>query len=257
MWSIGFPGAEPLNPMTGDDLLDKALELGVSLVQTGPNLVFNTPKELISFFNRANSLELSLELGIRGLRTSHLIAWIQHCNAAGAKLLRTVPEIDGNPPSPDQIVDFLRPIRPTLEAAGVVLGLENGAIPCRDLRQAIDRLDSPNFGIVLDMVNSLAVPEGWKEVTSILAPYTVCLHYKDFSLRRAWYKMGFICEGRAAGQGQINTEWLFEALVTSQHDYNVILELWPPPQQNLQTTIAMEHEWAVESICYLRKFVSD
>lgn len=243
--------------MTGVGLLDKAVELGLSLVQTGPNLVFNTTKELKSFFNRANSLELSLELGIRGLKTSHLITWIQHCNAAGAKLLRTVPEIDGNPPNSDQIVDALLPIRPTLEAAGVVLGLENGVIPCRELRQAIDRLGSPNFGIVLDMVNSLAVPEGWKEVTSILAPYTVCLHFKDFSLRRDWHMMGFICEGRQAGQGQLDAEWLFEALAASKHDYNVILELWPPPQQDLHTTIAMEHDWAAESIRYLRKFVKE
>ena len=63
------------------------------------------------------------------------------------------------------------------------------------------------------MVNSLAVPEGWRYVTEILAPYTVCLHHKEFTVQhRAWHMMGFIVEGRPAGQGLLDTRWLLDTL---------------------------------------------
>ena len=38
MWSIGFPGAQPKVPIDGLGLLRKAHELGVRVVQFGPNL---------------------------------------------------------------------------------------------------------------------------------------------------------------------------------------------------------------------------
>jgi len=110
---------------------------------------------------------------------------------------------------------------------------------------------------VLDMVNSLAVPEGWKEVTRLLAPYTMCVHYKDFTIQRAWHMMGFICEGTPSGKGMVETEWLLETLKTSPYDYNVIIELWPPELPDLDDTIALEQQWAVESVSYLRKYIQD
>jgi hypothetical protein len=112
-------------------------------------------------------------------------------------------------------------------------------------------------GIVLDTTNSLAVPEGWKYVAETLAPYTMCLHLKEFIIKRVWHMMGFICEGRPAGQGQLEIAWLLDQCRRSAHKYNVIIELWPPEQKTLQETIELERAWAVESVRYLRQYIPD
>jgi sugar phosphate isomerase/epimerase len=144
-----------------------------------------------------------------------------------------------------------------LEAEGIALGIENGRIPARDMQAALDEIGSPQVGVVLDMVNSLAVPEGWKQVAETLAPHTMCVHYKDFTIKRAWHMMGFICEGTPAGKGLVETEWLLSTLQASPYDFNVIIELWPPEQPDLEETIALEQAWAVESVPYLRRYIPD
>jgi hypothetical protein len=105
------------------------------------------------------------------------------------------------------------------------------------------------------MVNSLAVLEGWKYVTEMLAPYTICLHHKEFIVKRVWSMMGFTVEGRPAGQGQMDTAWLLDTLQAAGAQFNVILEAWPPEQKTLQETIDLEETWVKESIPYLRRFV--
>ena len=144
-----------------------------------------------------------------------------------------------------------------MEKEGIKLGIENGRTPVKDLRAGLDKIDNPCVGVVLDMVNSTAVPEGWKEVTRSFAPHVVCVHYKDFTIRRAWHMMGFICEGVPSGKGMVQTEWLLEELRASRHDFNVIIELWPPEQATIDDTAALEQAWIAESVPYLRKYIPD
>jgi sugar phosphate isomerase/epimerase len=259
MWSIGFEGARPPQPLTAIGLLNNARELGVKVVQVGPNLPLDklSDAELVVYIQKAQEWNIELELGTRGLEPDHLTRQVALCKRLGATLLRTVPEIGGqNLPATD-IPKYLRAIQPLLEKEGLKLAMENGKIPATDLRAALEKIDSPHFGIVLDMVNSLAVPEGWKEITNILAPYVMCLHFKDFVVERAWHMMGFICEGTPAGKGQLDAPWLFKTLEASRYDFNVIIELWPPEQKTLVETVALEHQWAVESVSFLRKYVKD
>ena len=267
LWSIGFQGAHPAyperearpeHPMTLLDLLRKARELGVHLVQTGPNLPLDAlpETEIDEFIRTAQEWEIELELGTRGLDYEHLVRQIELARRMGARLIRTLPEVAGVYDVDGSLIPpALRQIAPLLESEGICLGIENGRTPAALLAAALERVSSPNVGIVLDMVNSLAVPEGWKEVTRILAPYTVCVHYKDFSIRRQWHMMGFLCEGTPAGQGMVETAWLLEQLQASRHPFNVIVELWPPEQPSLEATVALEQAWAVDSVRYLRQFI--
>ncbi len=270
MWSIGFQGANPAypeqsawpeQPLTPMDLLEKACRLGLRLVQTGPNLAefdWLTEAELDAFLRKARQAKIELELGTRGLDYEHLEKSIALAKRMGARLIRTLPEMDGQYINDARrILPAIRPVLPVLEREGLKLAIENGRIPCADLRAALDEINSPHVGVVLDMVNSLAVPEGWKEVTRLLAPHTMCLHYKDFTIRREWHMMGFVCEGAPAGQGMLDTGWLLEALKASPYDFNVIIELWPPEQATLEKTIALEQAWAEQSVAYLRKFIPE
>jgi sugar phosphate isomerase/epimerase len=268
MWSIGFQGANPAypdkaarpaSPLTPRGLLEKARALGVSLVQTGPNLRLDglTEVELDDFIQTARTWGIQLELGTRGLDYEHLIGQVALAKRMGATLIRTLPEIGGQYATDAQLLPpVVRQILPVLEAEGVQLAIENGRTPAARLHAALDEIGSPHVGVVLDMVNSLAVTEGWKYVTELLAPHTMCVHYKDFTIRREWHMMGFICEGTPSGQGMVEPDWLFNTLKASPYDFNVIVELWPPEQPNLEDTIALEQQWALESVPFLRKYVN-
>jgi sugar phosphate isomerase/epimerase len=174
----------------------------------------------------------------------------------GATLIRTLPEIGGKYATEGRLIPpVVRQILPVLEGEGVKLGIENGRTPGAELSDALNDVGSLHVGIVLDMVNSLAVPEGWKEVTCHLAPHTMCVHYKDFTIKRAWHMMGFICEGTPAGKGMVETQWLLDTLKVSPHDFNVIIEQWPQEKEKVDEVAAIEHAWVTEGVNYLRQFI--
>lgn len=250
MWSMGLPGAIPERPMTGLDLLAKARELGVRVVQFGPN--YNYELELDAIVERAREWGIELEIGTSGIEPDHLRKWIGIAQRAGATLLRSLAEhVDAD------LVRKLKCVEPELRRAGVRLALENHSLtPAPQLARALDAVGSPWVGVTLDTVNSLAIPEDTERVARTLAPYTMCLHVKDFQVSRVWHMMGFTVEGRPAGKGQLNVSWLLGVLREAGVDPNAILELWPPQQHALSETIALEHAWAAESIQYLRKYIA-
>jgi 3-oxoisoapionate decarboxylase len=269
MWSIGFQGpnpafpdraARPARPLTPLGLLERAHQLGVRLVQTGPNLPLDklSGDDLGQFIRQAQEWGITLELGTRGLDYEHLVRQVALAEKIGARLIRTLPEIDGKYATEGRLIPpVVRKILPVLEKANIQLAIENGRTPGDELGAALDEIGSPYAGVVLDMVNSLAVAEGWKEVTRKLARHVMCVHYKDFTMRRAWHMMGFICEGTPSGKGMVDTRWLLDELKQSPYDFNVIIELWPPEQPQLEDNIRMEQEWAEESVLYLRQFIKE
>jgi sugar phosphate isomerase/epimerase len=259
-WSIGFSDQMPEEPLSAVGLLVKARDLGVRVVQIGPNLPLDrlSPAELESLVALARQWEITLEVGTAGLEPEHLRRYLAITTRMGATLLRTVPEVaGGNTPTVAQIADQLGSIVPDLAASGVNLVIENYRVPALDLSRLMEALHSPWVGICLDTVNSLAVPEGTEVVAKTLAPYTKCLHVKDFIIQRVWHMMGFIVEGRPAGKGQLNVAWLLESLRSAAVSPNVILELWVPPQKTLKETVALEQAWAVDSIEFLRRYIRD
>lgn len=259
MWAIGFEGARPERPLTAMGLLEKARRLGVRLVQVGPNLPLAAlpAPELDSFVAAAREWGIELELGTRGITAEHITAQVALAKRIGATLLRTIPEIGSETPAAADLPAYLRAVVPLLEGEGVRLGLENGKVPAEGLRAALETVASPNVGIILDTVNSLAISEGWRYVAQVLAPFTNCLHLKDFAVQRVWSMMGFTVEGRPAGQGQVDVPWLLETLRAAGAHCNLVLELWPPEQPALERTIALEQSWNEQSVAYLRGFVPD
>ncbi|NLF02342.1 MAG: TIM barrel protein [Anaerolineales bacterium] len=253
MWSIGFEGARPEAPLTAIGLLKKAHALDVRVVQMGPNLPLDElpSEELQRFLRLATDWDIQIEVGTRGLDPAHLARQVALCQRVGSSLLRTTTETDSEAPAARDLPAILRESLPALAASGVRLGLENAKIPALQLRNALEQVGSRFVGIVLDPINSLEVPEGWRYVAQTLAPHTMCLHLKDFIIRRAWHSMGFVCEGRPVGKGQLNVHWLLETLSASQHDPSVVIELWTPEQKTLAETIALEQEWAQESVRYM------
>lgn len=250
MWAIGFAGACPDEPLTPRGLVAKARELGVGVVQFGPNLKFS-----LDDCRSAREEGLDLEIGAVSLDLEKEIALTR---AAGASLLRTVLQEEGRLAVPlDTIEKKLRALLPLLEEHQIRLALENSIIPAREMRAVVENIGHPAIGVTLDTANSLAISEGWRHVLAELAPFTFCLHLKDYEVRREWHRMGFRVEGRPAGQGQLDIPYLLEALQRAGASCNAILELWTPEQATLAETCALEDRWARESIRYLRTLIKE
>jgi hypothetical protein len=73
-WSIGVPGNLPAAPMSVLDLLDRAQQLNVRVVQMADNLPLDqlTPADLDAFANGAAERGIQVEVGTRGIDVLHL-----------------------------------------------------------------------------------------------------------------------------------------------------------------------------------------
>lgn len=257
MWAIGVPGQEPPEArLDAFGLLERCGQLGLRVVQLGPNLQLDQNR-IGELAWRAGELGIEIEAGIAGLGLDQVRHGVDLCRQLSASLLRTVDLYEGGARDAADLEANLRAAVPVLADSGVRLAVENALTPARELAAALDAIGSPWLGVTLDTVNSLAIPEGTLEVVDTLARHTLCLHVKDFRVRRAWHMMGFTVEGTPAGQGQLNVPWLLDRLRAEGRDPNAILELWVPQQGSLEETIALEESWVKESITYLRRFLSE
>lgn len=257
-WAVGVPGREPPEPLTPLGLLDKAVSLGVRLVQVIDNMqLFGRPgAEIEAFRNRAVDLGIEIEIGTSGIRPDHLAAFLSLAQRLGSKIVRVLTDTADDKPSVADVEALLRESLPGYEKAGVCIAVENhDRIPTGEIARIMERIASPCLGVCLDTVNSFGALEGPEVVVRNLAPWVVNLHLKDFWIRRADHQMGFVIEGRPAGQGRLNVPWLLDELRKAGSDPNVVLELWTPEEPSLAETIAKEERWAWESISYLRGLI--
>lgn len=254
-WNIGVPGHEPEKPMEAFGFVDFAMQHGFGLIQMADNLRLShmSEAELERLAVHVKGLSLGVELGARGIQLNNLEWHLELAERFGAKLLRVVVDSHDHRPSPKEIVQTLQGVLPVLEQAGVTLAIENhDRMSARTLADIVRALDSPAVGICLDTVNSFGALEGPGLVVETLGPFVVNLHVKDFVVRRAVHNMGFTITGTPAGQGMLDLKGLLDSLAVWGRYPNLILELWPAPELELEATLAKEKEWVEVSAAYLR-----
>jgi sugar phosphate isomerase/epimerase len=253
-WAIGVPGNMPDKPMTVFQLLDKAAELGVDVVQIADNLPLHRLSygELIKIRDFAKDLHIGIEVGGRGMTVSKLRQYIRLADILNSPLVRFV--IDEKPYQPDinQIHAIINNAIPELERNRVVLAIENhDRFRAEQYAEMVTQAGSTFVGICLDSVNSMGAGEGLTAVIGELAPLTVNLHVKEFSVKRVFHQMGFVIEGCPLGEGMLPLKDLVEKVKARCR--SAILEQWTPPEQSIQQTIEKESLWAEKSIIYLKK----
>ncbi|MGI6375685.1 MAG: sugar phosphate isomerase/epimerase family protein [Anaerolineae bacterium] len=258
-WAIGVNDYAPPCPLTPVDLVDKAVGLGVQVIQVADNL----PLHSLSVAQRqalalaAAQQGIELEVGAKGLTIQNVRRYIGIAGELGSRLLRIIVDSPGDTPEPDEIIRRLESLLPALDTAGVTLGIENhDRMRARDLAAVVQRVDSARVGICLDTVNSFGALEGPEVVVNTLAPYVVNLHLKDFAIFRAAQMMGFIIQGRPLGQGRTDIPWLLQTLADRGRDVNAIIELWTPDQGAVDANIALEARWAAESVAHARQYIA-
>ncbi|MGD1101669.1 MAG: hypothetical protein ABSA59_06340 [Terriglobia bacterium] len=259
-WAMGLPDAPPSHPLQPLQLLEKAQELGVGLVQFGPNMPLDKlpEKELREVVKHAGSWKIDLEMGTVGIDPGHLRHQIQFAKRIGAILLKTTPELaDGHIPMRLEILNCLRAVVADLAGGKIGLAIDNSRIPAQELNELLESIRSPWLGAALDTANPLALPQGWEISVRVLGHRTLSLQIKDFVVQPAAHGMGFSIMGCPVGKGQLNIAWLVESFASLRIEPSAILESWTPEQKTLQETIALEDAWAKQGVDYLRRFIPD
>jgi len=261
VWSVGVPGYPPPKaPLTAFGLLQRAVTLGVGVVQIADNLALDrlSRAEIDQLAGQARDQQVQWEVGTCGIQPGHLRLYLDLALQLRSPLVRVVIDTDTQKPSIDDTVAALQTVLPEFAAAHVRLAIENhDRFPASSLAQIIQRCASPYVGICFDTANSLGGGEDVHHVLGVLRPYIINVHIKDFRLNRLPHKKGFLVEGCPAGQGVLDIPGLIAELGQLRHEMSLILELWPPPEQTIEQSIAKEQAWTLESIRYLRNHVSE
>jgi len=255
-YAVGFPGFTPARPFTAFDLVDRAAELKVPVLQIADNCPLHTlsPDEISNLYKYARSKSVELEVGTRGIETDNLLRYLEIAKALHSKLLRVVIDTAWHKPDFNEIIDLLSKVLPLFERENIILGLENhDRFKSGVYADIIETLKSPNIGIVLDSVNSFGCEENTKQVMDALAKYTVNFHVKDFKIERIKSSMGFVVTGTIAGEGFLDIPEMERRLrEEARCDYSTILELWMPPEETVENTLSKEELWVRKSISYLK-----
>ena len=257
-WAVGVPGYPVDAPLTALGLLDRAASFGVRVVQIADNLPLEAldTAELDALHAAATAHGIRIEPGTRGIAPEHLARYLVLAQRFASPLVRVVIDTATHQPDLDEAIALLKRSIPAFEAAGVVLAIENhDRFRAEEFLEILETVDSPYLGMCLDTVNSFGALEEPGGVIDTLGPWTVNLHVKDFTIRRADHKMGFVVEGTPAGKGRLDIPALLARLRAWGFDGSAILELWTPPEATLAETIAKEATWAEESVVYLQGLV--
>lgn len=251
-WAVGVPGSPPPRPLGYRELVDRAVAAGVGVVQFADNLPLDAlgAAQLEDLAAHARRHRIALEVGTRGIDT--LARNLEVAIVVGSPFVRLVVDADGDEPTPEQAVARIAPHEAAFRAAGRRLAIENhDRFTTTQLLTILDGLGDW-VGICLDTVNSFGSLEGPEVVLRALGPRAINLHLKDFRIRRHRHQMGFEIEGTPVGSGRLDVPWLLDRLAAGRID-SAIIELWTPPESDIEATVAKEERWAQQSLSYLRR----
>jgi hypothetical protein len=259
-WAVGVPGSMPLKPLSAYEIIDKAATSDLDLVQLADNLPLAQMQDdqVMDLYNYAVEKKVDIELGCRGLTPENTLNCLDKAEILHSPILRMVIDGPGFEPDLSDIKSIVRDLMPEFRKRNIRLAIENhDRFKARQFEDIILYAGAEWAGICLDSVNSMGAGEGFETVSEILVPYTINLHVKDFAIFRVPHKMGFVIEGRPAGSGMLDIERLIEDLSIHGRCRSAILELWTPPESDIDLTILKEDKWTKESLAYLKTIIKN
>lgn len=250
------PFTKPEHLMTPHELIDKAVALEAEVVQFGDNMPLEvySDEELEQIRIHAEKCGIELEAGMRKATAERLSEYIRITHKIGGHVLRVITDGAGFAPDMHDICGILSSMIPQLEESGVVLGIENhDRFSAREYAQMVETVNHPQVRLTIDTVNSLSHEEYIDEVLKYMAPYCVCLHMKDYVIRRYNGGGGLKITGARPGTGRLDIRRCCEECrERSDSDFNIILESWMEPCETLEETLRVEDEWAMAGVAYLK-----
>lgn len=255
-WAIGVPNNQPESCMTVYQLLDKAFEHQVLIVQIADNLPLGqySDEELKRIKEYSDNRNIRIEVGARKMTPANLKKYIGIASFFKSPILRFVIDGDDYEPELNEVIKIINNVLPSLKENNIVLAIENhDRFLAKEFVQIIENTDKSFVGICLDSVNSMGAGEGLETVIELLAPYTVNLHIKEFSINRLFHNMGFVIEGKPLGEGMLPVKYMVEKV--PHRCRSAIIEQWVPLKESLKSTIETESSWATQSIQFLKEIL--
>jgi sugar phosphate isomerase/epimerase len=254
-WATGtVQDQRPTSILDPVGVVERTIDIGVHVVHFLDNLPLDSFDN--QMLDRARDLarehNIEVEVGTRGTEPEHLRKYLSIAQRMGARLLRTMGGWHKAPAPVDQIKANFRQVLPEFTDAGVRIALENyEAYSTAEIAAIVRELDDASLGVCLDLTNSFAAMESADEILENLAPFTISVHLKEFTVERLEYLMGFAFRGKPTGQGVLPLTKIFETLLANSRKANVIVEQWPPFDETLEQTMKMEFDWARQGVKHL------
>lgn len=257
-WHIGIGQWRAEEPLSHEGLLRLANSLGVAVVQYCDNLPLEMldQERLQRLHHEATALGIQLEVGTRGIERARLERCVRLAERFGSPFVRVVVDTPEYHPTAEEVINDLRSLRGLFASCGMRLAIENhDRFPVRVLAEIVERAGADWLGICFDTANSLGTLQGPNEALDALCPYVCNLHVKDVRARRESHNLGFRIEGAPVGEGTVDVPAVVRRVREANPHANAIIELWVPPQANVEATIALEREWLERSVRYLKEIV--
>lgn len=259
-WSMGVvKGPQPPQKMTWQELLNKAVEFEVSLVQFADNFPLEklsvSEQDDLKFFADENNI--SLEVGTKGIEEAHLMEMLDIALKFNSPILRVLPAFFGSSAILKEVESKINRVLPWFEKEGITMVLENTeAFKAVEYAGLMQRVNHPNLQMCVDLANALGIMEGPEFVMEKLIPYCGNFHFKDVEVKRSETVVGFTVYGAPAGKGDLSLPWIIEQLDLNRKSPSIIIELWPTWQGNIEDTMILEEKWTRESVAYMKSVMN-
>lgn len=230
-------------------------ELGVGLFQIcdTESIATADERELSGLVDHARELELTIELGTKGVTPEHLLRYLRLAERFDARIVRSMIRFDERIDSVETARQAIASVLTDFAAADVTLALETyELIDTRVLVDLVASFDSEHLGICLDPGNVVANYESPRDAVETCAPWVRNVHAKDFAFARQEGWVGFTYSGAPLGTGRHDYAHLLRTVTPRERDINEIVEHWLPWQHDPETTIRTEREWTATALDYLR-----
>ncbi|OOY24505.1 endonuclease [Thioclava sediminum] len=246
-WSIGIKDQIPAKPLTAFDLLDRAEALGLEVVQYADNMPLDryTADDHHKLYEIAQQKGLQLELGTQCFDADEVDRYIEIGQRLHSKIVRVALDAEDSHMPVAELAEQLRPRVDRARAAGMKIAIENHFnYPSPRMVELLEAVGDDHLGVCLDVANSICANEWPEETITLLAPWTINLHLKDYEITPDPYGVGFRIHGVPLGTGRAPIAWTLDQLAHCPADMSVILEHWLMLESDgLEAAIAKEQPW--------------
>lgn len=262
-WSIAVKGFIPTRSMKVLEFLQRAARHGVEGVQVCDHMGFQdlSDSELEAIRRTAEDNRLFIETGAGSVEPEYLSRLVEVSRKLGARLMRVIPGIDRQGGAAgmaakigeqlDRNAGAIRRVLPRAKDAGVRLALENHAqISSEELRRLVESINDDHVGVCLDTMNSIVLMEHPIYTTEMLAPWTVCVHLKDFTIQPS--PRGHWIAGTPLGDGDVDFQRILHMIRQAGRDPNVNIELFVDRKESEEENLSWEEHCVEKSVRYAR-----
>ncbi|QQO08123.1 sugar phosphate isomerase/epimerase family protein [Breznakiella homolactica] len=217
-YNIGFDGFASPRPLTAENFLRRAGDLGFQGVQICENLGIAkmSREELLRIKELARELGLFIEVGMNGAEKENLLLHREIAETLGSDFVRVVlggksrkTEAEAAEASKG-FTYTIGSVLPLFKQSKIRIGMENHFdLPTRWLKAIADAVNDEYLGLILDTTNCIHFLERPEEALEICRGRIVSVHLKDYSVKKI--EAGHCISGTVLLDGELSVQPFLDA----------------------------------------------